>query len=66
MMAAVEDKMGDVVKLDRKAREARRKAEAEKAAKAARPKREPMFNRPSAALVGGLILVAMIVLTVLL
>jgi hypothetical protein len=53
--------MGEVVKLDRKAREARRKAEAAKAngAKA----KAPGGGRAVAAVIGGLILVLMIVVT---
>ncbi len=56
--------MGDVVKLDKKAREARKKAEAARAAGAA-GNRTPA-GRQIAAIIGGLILVLMIVVTFLL
>lgn len=53
--------MGEVVKLDKKAREARKKAEAARAAGAAGNKAPA--GRMVAAVVGGLILVLMIVVT---
>lgn len=54
--------MGEVVKLDKKAREARKKAEAARAAGNANGNRMPV-SRMIAAIVGGLILVLMIVVT---
>ena len=53
--------MGEVVKLDRKAREARRKAEAAKANGAT--DKASGDGRAVAAVIGGLILVLMIVVT---
>lgn len=57
--------MGEVVKLDKKAREARRKAEAARTAGHATGNRPPA-GRMIAAVVGGLILVLMIVVTFIL
>jgi hypothetical protein len=54
--------MGEVVKLDKKAREARRKAEAARAAGGATGNRAPA-GRMVAAIAGGLILALMIVVT---
>lgn len=55
--------MGDVVKLDRKAIEERRNAAAKAAAKAAAPSAS---GRPIWAILGGLMLVLMIVVTLML
>jgi hypothetical protein len=55
--------MGDVVKLDRKAIEERRKAAAKAAEKAAAPSTS---GRPIWAILGGLMLVLMIVVTLML
>jgi hypothetical protein len=60
-MMNTEGSMGEVVKLDRKAREARRKAEAAKANGATA--KAPGGGRAVAAVIGGLILVLMIVVT---
>lgn len=54
--------MGEVVKLDKKAREARRKAEAARAAGRTAGNRPPA-GRMVAAIAGGLILALMIVVT---
>lgn len=54
--------MGEVVKLDKKAREARKKAEAARVAGSANSNGMPA-SRMAAAIVGGLILVLMIVVT---
>lgn len=54
--------MGEVVKLDKKAREARRKAEAARAAGRTTGNRPPA-GRMVAAIAGGLILALMIVVT---
>lgn len=59
--------MGEVVKLDKKAREARKKAEAARAAgDGASGTRSPRGGRPIVAVAGGAILVLMIVVTFLL
>ncbi|CAI9399799.1 hypothetical protein ANOBCDAF_00350 [Pleomorphomonas sp. T1.2MG-36] len=57
--------MGEVVKLDKKAREARKKAEAARAAGsgASSGTRSSPGGRPIAAIAGGAILVLMIVVT---
>lgn len=55
--------MGEVVKLDKKARDARRKAEAARATGGATGRPASSRGRPIAAIVGGLILVLMIVVT---
>ncbi len=57
--------MGDVVKLDKKAHEARKKAEAARAAGGAASDRAPA-GRPVVAIIGGLVLVLMIVVTLIL
>lgn len=55
--------MGEVVKLDKKAREARKKAEAARTAGGATHSRTPGKGRPVAAIAGGVVLVMMIVVT---
>ena len=56
--------MGEVVKLDKKAREARKKAAAAREANAgASGSRASAGGRPVVAIIGGLILVLMIVVT---
>jgi len=55
--------MGEVVKLDKKAREARRKAQAARAAGSATGNTRAPAGRTVAAIAGGLILVLMIVVT---
>ncbi|MBS1182627.1 MAG: hypothetical protein H6Q99_2507 [Proteobacteria bacterium] len=57
--------MGDVVKLDKKAHEARKKAEAARAAGGTAGNRAPA-GRPVVAIIGGLVLVLMIVVTLIL